>query len=86
MSWHSVEAQATQRPDSDDQATFRDDFLNAVFHLHLGKDQTVALVEASSGKPFAACTAGDLLPVLESLLALVQRTNPCMHGSGACGE
>jgi hypothetical protein len=62
---------------SDTDATFRKDFLNAISHIGLGRDEVVALVEASSGRPFAAFTATDLLPVLGELLALAR----CIHAA-----
>ena len=50
-------------------------FSGAVSHVGLGRDEAVALVEASSGRPFAACVATDLLPILGELLALAR----CVH-------
>jgi hypothetical protein len=60
---------------SDAEATFRQDFLDTVSHIGLGRDKVVALVEASTGRPFAACMATDLVPVLGELLTLAR----CVH-------
>lgn len=59
-------------PDVD--ATFREEFLRAVSHIGLCRNDAIALVEAFSGHPFDACTPAELLPVLGDLLALAQRT------------
>ncbi len=74
MSKLRLKVRAAERFGPDADATFREDFLRAVSHLGIGRDQTVALVEASCGQAFAACGATDLLPVLGELLTLAQRT------------
>jgi hypothetical protein len=52
----------------------------------LGRDEAVALVEASSGRPFAACTAADLLPVLGELLVLARCVSSTPDARPACDE
>jgi hypothetical protein len=74
---------AAERPGPDTNATFREDFISAVSHVGLGRDHAVALVEAASGRPFAACGATDLLPVLGELLAVAQHTAHANRGT-AC--
>jgi hypothetical protein len=74
---------AAERRGLDADAAFREDFLRAVSHVGLGRDQAVALVEASSGRPFAACGPSDLLPILTDLLTLAQRTTH-VHRGPAC--
>jgi hypothetical protein len=73
VSTRRVHGGAAQRRGLDADVNFRNDFLRAVSLVGLGRDQAVALVEASSGRPFAACGATHLLPVLGELLALAQR-------------
>jgi len=63
---------------------FREDFLQVVASIGLSPDEAALLVEASSGHPFAACAPADLLPILDDLLALVQRTTRTGPGP-ACG-
>jgi hypothetical protein len=75
---------AAEKVDPDGDATFRQDFLNVVSHIGLSRDQVVALVDASSGRPFAACGATDLLPVLGKLLALVQSVSTAGTARPAC--
>ena len=75
MSPFTLNEQVTEGVDPDADATFRQDFLNAVSHIGLGRDEVVALIEASSGRPFAACMATDLVPVLGELLLLAR----CVH-------
>jgi hypothetical protein len=78
-----LKVRAAERFGPDADATFREDFLRAVSHLGIGRDQAAALVEASIGRPFAACGAADLLPLLGELLALAQRTTN-VHRGPAC--
>jgi hypothetical protein len=70
----TLKVQAAQKVPPDAHAPFREDFLRAVSQVGLGRDQAVALVEASSGRPFAACGPSDLLPILIDLLRFAQRT------------
>jgi hypothetical protein len=72
-----------ERRGLDPAATFRDDFLRVVSRLGLGRDHAVALVEASTGQPFASCRAPDLLPILGELRALAHRTTH-VNGGPAC--
>jgi len=58
---------------TDVDAQFREDFLRAVLHLRLGRDDADALVQACSGRPLGACGPAELLPILDDLLALAQR-------------
>ena len=58
---------------ADVDAQFREDFLRAVLHLRLGRDDAEALVQACSGRPFGVCGPAELLPILDDLLALAQR-------------
>jgi len=62
----------------------REDFLQVVASIGLRPDEAALLVEASSGHPFVACAPADLLPILDDLLALAQRTTRTGPGS-ACG-
>jgi hypothetical protein len=55
-----------------------------VASIGLSPDAAALLVEASSGHPFAACAPADLLPILDDLLALAQRTTRTGPGP-ACG-
>lgn len=75
---------AAERPGPDANATFRKDFLGAISHVGLGQDQAVALVEASTGRPYATCGAADLLPILRDLLMLVRRTSTTVNAECAC--
>ena len=63
---------------------FREDFLQVVARIGLSRDQATQLVEASSGQPFASCVQADLLPILEDLLALAQRTARTGPGPAGC--
>jgi len=69
---------------TDAGTAFREDFLQVVASIGLSPDEAALLVEASSGHPFAACAPADLLPILDDLLALVQRTTRTGPGP-ACG-
>jgi hypothetical protein len=80
VSTRRLKVRTKDRLGPDAAATFREDFLSAVSHVGLGRDQAVAVVEATSGRPFAACGATDLLPVLGTLLALAQRTTHVKRG------
>ena len=62
----------------------RDDYLQLAASIGLRPDDAALLVEASSGHPFAGCASADLLPILDDLLALVQRTTRTGPGP-ACG-
>ena len=84
MSTRSVRGVAAPLRDADADATFREDFLLVVSRVGLGRHQAAALVEASIGRPFGACGAGHLLPILDELLALAQRTTR-VNGGPACG-
>ena len=84
MSPVTLKVEANEEIDSDADTTFRKDFLNTVSRIGVGQDQVVALVEASSGRPFAACTATDLLPVLSELLALAQYVHTADDARPAC--
>jgi hypothetical protein len=75
-----VHAGVAQRRCLDGDVNFREDFLRAVSHVGLGRNQAVALVEASSGQPFAACRAAHLLPILGELLELAQRATHVTGG------
>lgn len=75
---------AEERPGPDANATFRKDFLRAISHVGLGQDQAVALVEAPTGRPYAACGAADFLPILDDLLVLVRRTSTTVNAESAC--
>jgi hypothetical protein len=77
---------AAERRRLDADADFRDDFLRAASRVGLGRDQAVALVEVSSGRPFATCGATDLLPALDELLALVRSASTTMNSGAACNE
>ncbi len=77
MSPFTLNGQVAEGVDPDSDATFRNDFLNAVSRVGVGRDEVVALVEASIGRPFAACVATDLVPVLSELLALAR----CVHAA-----
>src|SRR6266851_6354145 len=63
---------------------FREDFLQVVARIGLNPDEAAQLVEASTGQPFAACAPADLLPILEDLLALAQRTTRTGPGPEGC--
>ncbi len=84
MSPFTLNVQGAEGVDPDADDTFRKDFLIAVSHIGLGRDEVVALVEASSGRPFAACTATDLLPVLCELLALARCIHTTVNARPAC--
>jgi hypothetical protein len=58
----------------DPNTAYRDDFLRLVTSIGLSREAAVLLVEASSSRPFDACTSAELLPVLDDLLALARRT------------
>jgi len=58
---------------TDVDAQFREDFLRAVLHFGLGRDDAEALVQACCGRPFGACGPVELLPILDDLLALARR-------------
>ena len=58
---------------SDADGAYREDFLTAVSHVGLWRDQAVALVEAQTGRPFAKCSPRQFLPVLQELLQLLRR-------------
>jgi hypothetical protein len=75
---------AAEEVDPDTDATFRIDFLNAIAHTGLCRDELVALVEASSGRLFADCVATDLLPVLGELLLLARRVHTADDARPAC--
>jgi hypothetical protein len=79
----TLKAQA-EEVGSDADATFRADFLIAVSHIGLSRDEAVALVETSSGRPFAACVATDLVPVLGELLALARCVHTTVDARPAC--
>jgi hypothetical protein len=64
----------TERSSADADARFRADFLRAVWRIGLEYASAVAVVEACTGRPFAACGACELLPVLGNLLALLRST------------
>jgi hypothetical protein len=85
MSPITPNVRAAEEVDPDTDATFRMDFLNAVSHIGLSRDELVALVEASSGRPFATRVATDLLPVLSKLLALAQCVHTADNARPACG-
>jgi hypothetical protein len=59
---------------SDADTAFREDFLLLVARIGLSRDEAAMLVEASSGQPFDACRPPELLPILDVLLALAERT------------
>ncbi|MGI9149245.1 MAG: hypothetical protein ACR2IK_22310 [Chloroflexota bacterium] len=84
MSTSTLKARAADELDSVADAIFREEFLGAVSHVGLGQDQAVALVEASTGRPYAVCGAADLLPILGDLLALVRRTSSTVNAESAC--
>ena len=63
---------------------FREDFLQVVASIGLSPDEAALLVEVSSGDPFAACAPTDLLPILDDLLALAQRTTRTGPWPGGC--
>ena len=84
MSTITPKVEAADEADSDANATFRQDVLIAVSHIGLGRDEVLALVEATSGRPFAACTATDLLPVLGELLALARCADTTVDARPAC--
>jgi hypothetical protein len=71
----TLNKQVTERVDSDADATFRQDVLNAV--PHSGGGEVLALIEASSGRKFAACMASALVPAPGKLLTIGR----CVHTS-----
>jgi hypothetical protein len=83
VSTRRVHGGAAQRRGLDGDVNLREDYLRAVSHVGVGRNQAVALVEASSGQPFAACRAVHLLPILGELLELAQRTTHA-NGGPAC--
>jgi hypothetical protein len=67
------------------EAMFRQDFVRILAQVGLGPDEAAALVEASRGRPFDTCRPADLLPVIDELLAAVQRATHADGGS-TCEE
>lgn len=82
MSTDTVKLKATD----EDDAALREEFLRAATRINVGRDFVVELVEAYSGRPFAACGAADLLPVLEELVALIRSATGIVTGEHACAE
>jgi hypothetical protein len=63
---------------------FREEFLQLVARIGLSPDEAAQLFESSSGQAFAVCAPADLLPVLNDLLALAQRTTVTGPSSAGC--
>lgn len=82
MSAIRLNAQPAPAPEAG--TTFREDFLQLVTRIGLSRDEAAQLVEASSGRSFAACVPADLLPILDDLLALAQRTTRTGPGLAGC--
>jgi hypothetical protein len=74
------------RAEERNAAAFREDFLGAVSLIGLSRDRAAALVETCSGRPFSACGAADLLPVVQVLLTLVRSATNPVNGRPACAE
>jgi len=64
----------------DAHTAFRAEVLELIGRICLAPDEAVALVEASSGHPFDACTPAELVPLLSDLLTLAQRTTGSAGG------
>ena len=64
----------------DANTAFRAEVLELVGRIGLAPGEAVALVEASSGHPFDACTPAELVPLLSDLLTLAQRTTGSAGG------
>jgi hypothetical protein len=78
-----LERTASVVPDGD--ATFREDFLQLAARIGLSREATTMLVEAYSGQAFGACKPADLVPILDDLLVLAQRTTRNDGPGQACG-
>ena len=64
----------------DAHRAFRAEVLELVGRIGLAPGEAVALVEASSGHPFDACTPAELVPLLSDLLTLAQHTTGSAGG------
>ncbi|MDQ6670321.1 MAG: hypothetical protein M3069_06150 [Chloroflexota bacterium] len=68
----SESTQACARTETTDRDTaYREDFLKLLVRLGLEPAQAIALVEAGIGRPFEACSPGQLVPLLQELLGLL---------------
>lgn len=70
-----LKARAATRQTLEADAAFREDFVTAVSHIGLCRDEAAALVESACGQSFEACRPAELVPVLATLLALVRSAN-----------
>jgi hypothetical protein len=81
VSQHSAGA-SKEVPDPD--ATYRDDLVRVLGQLGLEPAKAVALVEATTRRPFETCSPTHLLPLLQELPTLVRACTTPLEVTPAC--
>jgi len=73
---------SSEMPDPD--AAYRDDLVHVLGQLGLEPARAVALVEATTGRPFETCSPTHLLPLLQELPTLVRGCTTPLEVRPAC--